>query len=396
LREFCSRLGHKAPCFGVSFSADLVELAEKKAQMLTTGQCEVLPEDARFLTAISEELLFKQTLSKVYLEDAPASFVAFSRYYWDLKQKKESVYPWLEGKSVLFCGVSATVVSHTKIKKIAGPQSPGMCDVAFYSGLDSWRQNYVSSFAYVPVNPQVVSKEFPDWRATSRKVMNFYEYVKVEEKKEPVFVSIEPVQIYKGNKYHPLSFFPYVDSSICSCPLRVRGKWEEGGQLFSVEMRNAVLHVIDFRPELWRSSLWIKGDVWQPLSQCVHLESFVGQMPTSLLLPWDMLPQEIEQRETLYDGGAQARLRHMWEEDRVVEDVFLRQQVKVLGRKHPIQMKDFVREQKEFDLVERRLIRRVSAHPAFSRGYVWDTWRKLRQNYMSYDQFKKLMQILDS
>jgi len=246
------------------------------------------------------------------------------------------------------------------------------------------------------VNPQVVSKEFPDWRATSRKIMNFYEYVKVEEKKESVCVSTEPVQIYKGSKYHPLSFFPYVDSSILPCPLRVRGKWEEGGQLFSVEMRSTVLHVIDFRPELWRSSLWIKGDVWQPLSQCVHLESFVGQMPTSLMLPWDMLPQEIEQRELLYDGGAQVKLRHIWEEEEVVDDVFLRQQVKVLGRKHPIQMKDFIREQKEFDLVERRLVRRVSAHPAFSRGYVWDSWRKLRQNFMSYDQYKKLMQILDS
>jgi len=207
LREFCSRLGHKAPCFGVSFTADLVELAEKKAELLTTGQMEVLPEDARFLTALSEEIVLKQRFNRVVVEEGVAEFEVFQRFRWENSSFSGKQYPWLEGKHVLFCGVPASVIGTTKVKRMPGPQSPGLCDAVFVSSVQAWKQQYVANCVYAPENPSVVLKEFPDWTFTVRKILNFYEYVKKEEKKEPVQVWGEPHQLYRGSKYLALPFF---------------------------------------------------------------------------------------------------------------------------------------------------------------------------------------------
>lgn len=394
LREFCSRLGHKAPCFGVSFTADLVELAEKKAELLTTGQMRALPEDARFLTALSEEVVLKQRFDRVRIEEGVPSFEVFQRFRWDQSPMMGKSYPWLEGKYVLFCGVPSSVIGVTKVKRMPGPQSPGLCDAVFLSSLQSWKQQFVANCVYVPENPSVVLREFPDWTFSARKVLNFYEYVKKEEKKEIVQIWSEPHQYHRGTKLIPLPFFPYVDSSLLRVPLRERTQWGVGGELFSLAPKDGHLEVVAFQPMMWRSSLWVREEKWCPVKDCLEFISFPGQMSTSIALPWDMLPQEVEDVEKRWDGGAQKLLRQKWEKKEALGQVFMKGEVKVQSRKLPMQMFQYIREQEEFVLQDGYLVRKVTAHPAFSEGILWDTWRKLRRNYMAYSQIKTLMEVL--
>jgi len=117
-------------------------------------------------------------------------------------------------------------------------------------------------------------------------------------------------------------------------------------------------------------------------------------MSTSVSLPWDMLPQEVEEVERRWDNGAQKKLRQKWERKDVISHSFLKEEVRVKSRKLPMQMYQYIAEQEEFILKDNVLERKVTAHPAFSDGVLWDTWRKLRRNYLAFVQMKNLMQVL--
>jgi hypothetical protein len=387
LREFCSRLGHRAPCLGISFTSDLVELAEKKAHLLTQGQLKVEPEDARFLSALSEELALKLGMNKVFVTLDLPKFQSFQRYHWDVSTDQGVRYPWLEGKIVLFVGVPASVIGVTQIKRIQGLQSPSMCDAVFYSTLDAWKQQYVTNCVYVPIGPQLVLREFPDWQSTLRKVGNFFEYVKPETQVLVPDRKVEPYQKWRDSIYSPISFFPYVETSLLSCPIVHRGEWESGGILFSFYPEEGFLRCVPFLLERWRSSIWVKGNRWCPLSECVHREHFYGQLYAGVPYPWDMTSQEIERYEDKRQFP-QRFLRALWKEKKVLTKKFLG--AKVPGFSYTYQR--LIQNQQEFDLgPENVLLRRAISHPAFSQGMIYETWRKMRNNYHAFSEFQRFI-----
>jgi len=392
LREFCSRLGHRAPCLGISFTSDLVELAEKKAHLLTQGSLKVEPEDARFLSALSEELALKLGMNKVFVTLDLPKFQSFQRYHWDVSVDQGVRYPWLEGKIVLFVGVPASVIGVTQIKRIQGLQSPSMCDAVFYSTLDAWKQQYVTNCVYVPIGPQLVLREFPDWQSTLRKVGNFFEYVKPETQVLIPDRKVEPYQKWRDSLYSPISFFPYVETSLLVCPIVQRGEWESGGTLYSFYPEEGFSRCVPFVLERWRSSIWVKGKKWCPLSECVHRERFSGQLYAGVQYPWDMTSQEIERYEDKRQFP-QRYLRALWKEKKVLTKKLLSS--KVPGLSNTFQR--LIENQQEFDLgPESVLLRRSVCHPAFSQGMIYETWRKMRNNYHAFSDFQRFIAVSET
>lgn len=389
LREFCSRLGHKAPCLGISFTSDLVELAEKKAALMTQGSLKVEPEDARFLSALTEELALKMGMNKVFVTLDIPKFQAFQRYHWDVSVDHGVRYPWLEGKVVLFVGVPASVVGVTQIKRIQGLQSPNMCDAVFYSTMDAWKQQYVSNCVYIQVGPQVVLREFPDWQSTLRKVGNFFEYVKPETHVVVPERRVEPFQRWRDSMFPPLSCFPYLDTSSLLCPVLKRGLWQPGGILWSFYPEEGYLRCVPFLPERWRSSIWTKGSLWCPLVECIHKEKFYGQLYAGVSYPWDMTMLEIERYE-IKQKLSQRFLRALWKRKEVLSPMLLRS--KVPDSSHTYQR--LIQNQQEFDLGSQGfLLRRSVSHPAFSQGMIYETWRKMRNNYYDFSIFNNFVSV---
>lgn len=387
LREFCSRLGHRAPCLGISFTSDLVELAEKKAHLLTQGSLKIEPEGARFLSALSEELALKLGMNKVFATLDLPKFQAFQRYNWDVSVDQGVRYPWLEGKVVLFVGVPASVIGVTQIKRIQGLQSPSMCDAVFYSTLAAWKQQYVSNCVYVPIGPQVVLKEFPDWQSTLRKVGNFFEYVKPETQVVVPDRKVDPFQRWRGSVYPPISFFPYVDTSMLLGPLIQRGDWNTGGILWSFYPEEGYLRVGPFMEDKWRSSIWVKGGVWCPLVQCLHHQKFYGQMNAGFPYPWDMTAIEIECYENR-NKFTHRYLRAHWKKKTFFNNTLLNSYVPGTGVPYVV----FLRHQDEFELGPNSiLLRKPMSHPAFSQGMVYEAWKKLRKNYYDMPQICRLV-----
>jgi len=384
LRNMCSRLGHSAPCVGISFIQELNFVHSLRSKLLTTGEYEITSNaEFRRIISLTEELSIMVRGNFVRLIEGTPDYQAYTRFRVNAGQFELKTYPWLQGKSVLFCGVPASIIGATEIRSVRGPQSPELCDAVFFNSIDSWKMQFAARVVYVPSNPIAVAKEIPDWVHTGRVIKNYYEYVR-DEKIVEVERAIEPGQYYRGVKYPMAGVFPVLDSSYLEEPLVRFTKSFLKGKLYSLVRERWKMIVSPFSMRWWRQSIIVQGSDWtlvrlhvERLYEMVSLEERIGFREAAFPLPWDMTDQEVMFVEKIAPQQSLIRDRYLGDH----------------------RFDGHLPKQKEFEVVLSKsepFLRRLKlAHPVSMRGWQKEEWQKLRVSWSGFNEFQALEDILD-
>lgn len=380
LRNMCSRLGHSAPCVGTSFIQELVHVHQLRSKLLTTGEYEITQNaEFRRIMSLTEELSIAIRGKFVRMKDVEPEYESVTRFHVRAGHFEPKRYAWLVGKSVLFCGVPASIVGETPVKAVKGPQSPDLCDVMFVNSVEAWKHQFAGKVVYAPVNPQVVSSQMPDWVFTGRKINHFNEYSR-EESRLVKQEMTKPAQYYRDKILPAQPIFPVMDSSYLGSPLvKFSRQWVQG-QLYSLVKERWRVVVVPFMMKHWRTSIVVSMGQWTMVS--LHVERLYDLVPdgdrlvfrqAACPLPWDMSDQEVLSLELrLYP--LQQKLR---------EAYWKRQKAEIPYR------------QREFALShsEPSLIRLKGAHPVSLSGWAKEEWQKLRDNWAMYSEYEMLEKV---
>jgi len=383
LRNMCSRLGFGAPCVGISFSQELNAVNEVRVNLLTLGGHEIThPSHYRQIMSLTEELALSVRGKFVRIIEGQPEYKAYRRFDGVRGRFELQSYPWLRGKSVLFCGVPSTIIGATEIRPVRGPQSPDLCDVVFFNSIASWKVQFAAKVVYVPSNPEVVVREVPDWSHTGNRILQYYEYVR-EERVNEDDRKMHVGQVWKGKVYPQVQLFPFLDSSYLDCPLVNFVKNLAEGALFSVVKDRWKMKVVPFSMRYWRTSVIVYEDKWTlvkfqlyRLYAIVNQEDKKGFRGASVFLPWDMSRGEVERFEQQY-FPLQRGLRDAFES----------------GQSFPGKLP----QQKEFNVdltgSSPMLIRQSRAHPVTFSGWELSEWERMRLDWGNLVEFEVLEQI---
>jgi len=96
------------------------------------------------------------------------------------------VYPWLEGKNVIFCGVNPAVIGTTRTTSITQGHTGGaLHHIAFCANIQSAMMTS-AAIMYIPGKVEEILSNLPSWRMTGRSVKGFREFAFNEQLAPPV------------------------------------------------------------------------------------------------------------------------------------------------------------------------------------------------------------------
>lgn len=312
LRAMAARLGHVPSCLGVSFCPELNSIDDLRRSLLTKAYTDVKSLRAmRILTSISEEMGLNSVGDRVYRTSSP-QFQVFSRKRREIKEVEKEVYPWLEGKRVMFCGVSPEILGATKFKAAYASASAGSidCDVTFVNSVEVWAQRSSSEVVYSVVSEVVAAQEFPDWVSTSRKVKNFSEFVRRKDSSKREFQEVLPYA--KVGKYvdKPFSLFPYA-----SCKVENYLKKMSKGNVLSPQVVGGEMMLGPFDPWKWRLAIVCDEKNWSLLRKNLQLyPKCENSLSAEGFLPWDITEEEFSE----VDSSSQRQLRQLYYQQEVI------------------------------------------------------------------------------
>lgn len=313
LRSLAARLGHTPICLGVSFCPELNSIDELRRSLLTKSYTDIKSLKAmRMLTSISEEMGLNAVGDRVY-RTTSAHFQAFSRKRREIKEDDKEVYPWLEGKRIMFCGVAPEILGATKFKPAYASASAGSieCDVTFVNSLDVWAQRSSSEVVYCAIGEVSVAQDFPDWVSTARNVRNFREYVRRKDGKKREYQEIFPYA--KVGKFvdKPVQLFPY--ASVCKMEHYVAVL--QCGEIFSLRIKDGEMLLGPFDPWNWRLAIIRDGLNWSLLRKNLKMyPQCENALCAEQYLPWDLTEDEFKE----VDSKSQQELRKLYYQHEVI------------------------------------------------------------------------------
>lgn len=387
LRHFCARLGFSPTCLGVSFGRSLEAVSILIRHLLTLPEKEIVtPGELIAVMSASEELPVEMVRDNVVRQGTgEPEFMPLNRKAPRVivREYEKDVYPWLQGKSVLFSGVSSRILGMTRIIPPGSSTSPSGVDCVFASTISVWQHQLSAGVVYVPIRPDTVSAAFPDWTHTGRKVRNFYEYVRQTQMEMLVVPSVGSPHVRYGQSLKPpIRLFPFMDSTLLHNCI-TEGDPEPPYQLCEVERvgQFALLRPVTVRFSKWRAMLWVgKKGYGSYLTSPSYNLGLGCVLYAGFAAPWDMTRDEILQIESRVRGEDQRVLRQLYK-SRIKSFPVLQRFIKVKGSSTIPQM---IEGQDEFQLeyLEERkvkIIRNIHAHPEFSENpYVQSIYAKLR------------------
>jgi len=233
------------------------------------------------------------------------------------------VYPWLQGKVVMFVGVSSSILGATSVKLAQGTAYTVYADVLFSKTLDSFALNPLARSVYVPSPPDVVQSQFLGWYATGREVAGYLEYCR-NQSPTTDSVALEMGQWVGKDVYPSIELFPNLDATLLGHPLLVRRNSPPSKyDVYSIVRKKGGLVVVPFVSSLWRTSFWECQGTWGLLFESGLLGLVMPQycLDGFRSYPWDASPRELE---FLEKGTQQAFLRESWREGKAFSDVDIR------------------------------------------------------------------------
>jgi len=339
VRSICARLGHKGGCVGISYEEELVACGQLHRELLRAPVVQVRSSSLwRFVIALSEEIPLALDGRNIWQKPGGDPELRIARRFRDKNKKlvdqlAEEKYEWLEGRSVVFCGVPVTVIGTTKIKTGVGSAAPGMADVMFANSKDTLRMNFSSNVVYLPCADREVEIDFPGWRATGRSVREYREFAKRGKDSVQVqLVERAPGLYFKGSRYAPVDFYPWVDISILEEKWGERGEKPngkvEGVRRYTFVREKCNLRLAEFDPEQWRMSIWLDGsNRWGWLRDYV-VDS--GVALGAVKVYWDVTLEELKRLEG-FRHPTQQLLRRYFSEGKQIDEQFLQSAAPIDG-----------------------------------------------------------------
>jgi hypothetical protein len=297
LRQLCSRLGHIAPCVGVPFQYDLARAGDMLRALYMLPEVELTAQNTRYIMAVTEEVPVELEGNVVRQSSAvKAQFLPMNRK--DPKEiEKGQVFEWLEGRTVLFCGVASTILKKTRIKLLSeGMASPQAVDVCFVNSIDTWKFQQAPNTVYAPIHPRLIKDVFPDFQSTGRRVENYWEFVREAWPKMDAKIMTSVGQYCRNSVFPPCSIAPILDVSLIGQPLRSLGKPGRSSRFYTIAPIKGVQTLVPFESTQWRVSVFVNPDsTWGLLSKAIEWspdEQF--SLAARVMLPWDMTSAEIK------------------------------------------------------------------------------------------------------
>jgi len=258
LRSLCSRLGHHSYCSGSAYVdqqmvSRLLRDLYKLPQIELKGKAVV-----RGMLSLTEEIGFEVEGVIMRRVDKKPSFLTYTRFSekYTVETKR---YPFLEGRTVSFAGVPASILGSTKIVRpgtsTVGPVSVNSRDVIFVNSFETWSFHSTHSQVYAPYPIQEVRLKMPGWEQGSTQVDQYILYYRVTVPSISPLI-VKPYQRLRGIDYDVSDLYPYIQSQVLPRPLSKKGWWYEGGQKFTLSIDKGVMTLHPYNGN-WRSSIFV-------------------------------------------------------------------------------------------------------------------------------------------
>jgi hypothetical protein len=315
IRTFCGRLGYDAPCVGVPNLSDMRGLAEMLRRILSEPYIEMERQgQLRYLISLCEEvgIEVRQGIVRRVDESQPIT----NRFSIRDGEIQEETYSYFEKKSVVFSGVSPSILGLTKI------QSHRIPEIMFVSSLDVLRMHDLAPIVFCAIPPSRFEAEFPNYQVSGRRHKEFFEYIlRSENGKEKNLVPVPSLQTPLSQRL-PVPFFHKVLSNV---NLGTYSGPKKDYRIHSLKVENGVAKLTEFDSSLWRQSIYLNVDgTWGPIKMVISdLGWKPGFLALSVPLPWDMTVKEVklvegnkfeEQRKHPYHASNPSTIE--WEYDK--------------------------------------------------------------------------------
>lgn len=251
LRHACTVLDHNTGCLRTSFDHDLKAKGDLLRALMTKTTVSIQkPVEVRAVMSLVEctRMDFLEGNLVQVSESAPRDHERFlhNEPFVVTRETCREVYPWLEGKEVIFCGVNPSVLGTTRTVTLTQGHTGGaMHHIAFCANIQSAMMTSAATM-YVPGKVEDILRHLPNWRMTGRSVKGFREVVfneqlapvtqvvrkfkdvldlKITRSLHPLVEDIGDIRSdayyrHKGKIYRPIKLFPWVTDETDGMPLR--------------------------------------------------------------------------------------------------------------------------------------------------------------------------------
>lgn len=215
LRMYCSRLGHKTYCSSAFYTDDLNVVAGFIRELSSSSVVEIRTNTMiRGLLSACEEIPVDMKRGVIRHADGKRGFEQYSRFTLH-ERIHDPVVNHMKNKSVLFVGVSPSVIGDTLIQvpnSSATHLQPGV-DYVFVGSAVLWSQINGSPYSPKAVYSQTFDPEnFPDWQLSKLPAVGAYKPYERKQGKTTT-TNVQVGQLFRGKLHPPSSLAPYLDTN---------------------------------------------------------------------------------------------------------------------------------------------------------------------------------------
>jgi len=259
IRSLCYRLGYTVPCEGTEHMGDLKGLSKIYYDLLSSPSITLQRQgQLRYLISLSEEIGIVYSGGEAR-KRGEAKFKDFGRYKKKTDLSIESVVPYFDGHSVVFAGVSPSILGATRITK----NEP---EFLFVNSIETWKTQVSPKIVYCQSSTHDVERSCPQYRYSGRVYLDYREFVRHEE--------VEVI-LPKQRGIQKTGLATHVAAKIIhqleiDKPLQAVGPPKKDYRIYSLEIdkMTKTTRKIEFKSALWRTSIYVNPDqTWGPLKQ---------------------------------------------------------------------------------------------------------------------------------
>jgi hypothetical protein len=316
LRQLSYRLGYQVPCEGTGMMEDLKGLSKIYYDLLSQPTITIQRQDQlRYLISLSEEIGIEYKGAEARRR-GEAVFKDFSRYKKQKEITVEKSVPYFEYHSVIFAGVSPSILGGTKISK--GPP-----EILFVNSIDTWRTQVAPPIVYCQASVHDVERLCPQYKYSGRMYIDYREYIRRAEGPVTKLVKQKALQSTQYTTHLPAEVFHKVE---VDRPLQKSSPPKKDFILKTLEIDriDKSVRLKEFDPAHWRTSIYLNVDgTYGPIKKVLaQIGVHTGFLQAKFPLPWDMTTDEVlslendeeydRLRENVSNRKAPESLRSEW------------------------------------------------------------------------------------
>jgi hypothetical protein len=216
LRGLTAVMGHRL-CEGSVVTKDVEAKHVMLRRILMEAQVEMVRgSDHRAVLSLREEINVVPVAANIvkYASGPPTDhFHVHKKGFLNTIETEQARYPWLEGKRVMFVGVTSAILGATRVHRGTGYVTD--MDSVFCGSIEAALQSQVCRSLYVIITPKEVPVKFPGWVLTGKAVSSFREIVPSFDR--PLIVSHDE----GGSGVHPVEYSRISSVTLVAQPFHV-------------------------------------------------------------------------------------------------------------------------------------------------------------------------------